>query len=109
VSLKLSHQALVFSFISSHILLLQALEHILGALAADLNPNLRKNGTGGQNEHNVNNPVNRISEQPCHTGGGTDIINQPGNRVRLSSIRSFFPLAEPPDQEEPSEPFVHHS
>lgn len=103
---------LVGSFIGvslqEHTFFLEPGGNFLGSLSRDFNPGSAEECTWANNEKNVDNSMDRISNGFKESPGWGDVIDQTSNRCKLALSSSFLPVAENTSHESSLEIPVKH-
>lgn len=89
VSVELLHHAAVTETLHLHLLILQLLGDILGALTGHVDPGLAEEGTSSQDEGNVDHSVDGVSCNVSKTCGRGEVVHKSTNGVGLCSEASL--------------------
>lgn len=76
------------------VLLFQLLQDVFSSLATDFNPLSAEQGTSTKNEHDVEQDMDRVSDEFRKVLRWADVIGQTSNRYTVSTIVQFLPLAQ---------------
>lgn len=90
------------------LLLLELPGNIIDGRSRELNPELRKEGTGGQNEGNVKDGVKGIRESIGQGAGGGEVIGKSSDSELLGRTRVVLPDSKSLDEEVIGETSVKH-
>jgi hypothetical protein len=83
------------------------LEHVLGnifwGLTRDINPSLREDGTGGNDDDDVEDGVDGVIDHAGEGGWGVEVVDETRHWVGAASISGLLPLTKQSNEEEAAE------
>mmetsp|Transcript_41179 Transcript_41179/g.64341 ORF Transcript_41179/g.64341 Transcript_41179/m.64341 type:complete len:373 (-) Transcript_41179:246-1364(-) len=84
-----------------HLLVPQLLRHIVGGGARDLDPRLGEEGTGGEDEDDVEEGVHWVRDDLSEAGGGGHVVGHSPDRTHLAGHRHLrlLPAAQEVDED----------